>query len=322
MSGRYEHQMHINKVIASGLDEYPDILEEYFRKSSGHQASYKQTLINNAKRFIDYLKSTGKEVNGTDYLSDITADDIINYLELIKVHKLKNGKTKILSDSTMLTNWNLLNNFFEFLIKQKYIKENPMDGTKEFFPRYKIKKQVVYMTVDEVKTVRLNIAKHSDNPKRDMCIFMLGCRTGLRQSAIREIDINDIDFHEMIIHVVEKGNVYRDIFIDPDTVELIKDYMKVRGNADTDALFLRTTEKRRITAWDMKRILEKCTIDLTKRITPHKMRATCATNLYLQTGDIYQVADKLGHANIENTRRYTNGASKGRESAKIMGNLY
>ena len=44
---------------------------------------------------------------------------------------------------------------------------------------------------------------------------------------------------------------------------------------------------------------------LKKRLSPHKMRSTFATNLYRNTHDIYLVSDSLGHSELETTLRYT-----------------
>ena len=56
-----------------------------------------------------------------------------------------------------------------------------------------------------------------------------------------------------------------------------------------------------------------------KKITPHKMRATCATRLYESTGDIYLVQQQLGHKSIENTKRYAKVSDeKRREAASIL----
>ena len=41
-----------------------------------------------------------------------------------------------------------------------------------------------------------------------------------------------------------------------------------------------------------------------KKITPHKLRSTFGTNLYQETGDIYLVADVLGHADVNTTRKH------------------
>ena len=324
MSGRYEHQTQINKVTKEGLAGYPDIIHEYYKKSAGLQASSRQVFVNNAKRFVDYLKARGVDVNG-EWYKDITPDDISEYLDFIKVKKLRCGREKIMSDVSLKNVWAALNNFFDFLKRKHYIDVNPAEEMKDELPNYRDIKKVVYMTVEEVEEVKQKIINESKMPNRDLCIFMLGCRTGMRSSAITEIDISDIDFENMVITVVEKGNVHKDVIIDPDTIQLINNCIEERGDVPgEDALFLRKRphHTQRINAWDMRQILEKYTIDLNKRITPHKMRSTCATNLYIQTGDIYIVADRLGHRNIENTRRYTDTVDKSRNAAKIMGNLF
>jgi integrase len=41
-----------------------------------------------------------------------------------------------------------------------------------------------------------------------------------------------------------------------------------------------------------------------KKITPHKLRSTFGTNLYRQTGDIYLVANTLGHKDVNTTKRH------------------
>ena len=41
-----------------------------------------------------------------------------------------------------------------------------------------------------------------------------------------------------------------------------------------------------------------------KKITPHKLRSTYGTNLYRETGDIYLVADVLGHSDVNTTKKH------------------
>ena len=70
------------------------------------------------------------------------------------------------------------------------------------------------------------------------------------------------------------------------------------------------------------KMLSKYTYNIDKKITPHKLRSTAATNLYEQTGDIYLVADVLGHANIQNTRRYAKVSNGKRiDAANKLSNL-
>ena len=323
MSGRFEHQVHIDRVVKDNLKDFPPILNEYYKRSSGMQSSSRHVVMNNVKRFFLFNEEKGTDIFNNDWLKEITADDIVEYFFDIKVRTLKNGKQKVLSDSTIATMLHHLDNFFTFLVKQKYIDDNPITEAMEYFPKYKVKKRVVYMTPEEVNHVKETIASESPYPCRDLCIFMLGCRTGLRQSAITEIDISDIDFENMSIQVVEKGNVYKDVLIDPDTLRLIRECINERGNIPgEDALFIRFSNGKRITAWDMRVLLDTYAIDLNKRITPHKMRSTCGTNLYEKTGDIFLVADRLGHTNIQNTKRYVDTLKKGKEAARIMGELF
>lgn len=327
MSGRYERTALIDEKVKDGLQDYPPILMKYFRKSARYQATSRHVMINAIKRFIDYLKNVVKiDVMTDDWYTNVTEETILNYVDHIKVRTCRDGKKKPLSAASIHTTWKYLNNFFGFLVRENYITDNPVEATEEYLQKSKVRRKVVYMTPDEVREVKERIIKHSPEPERDLCIFMLGCRTGLRQSAIIDIDISDIDFKEKSIRVIEKGNVDKDILIDDDTIRLINEYLKVRGDKpDTDALFVKTTlhdECVRINSWDMKVILERSTIDLSKRITPHKMRATCATNLYIETGDIFMVAERLGHYNIENTRRYTDAVGKARQASNIMGNIF
>ena len=60
------------------------------------------------------------------------------------------------------------------------------------------------------------------------------------------------------------------------------------------------------------------TSEFDKKITPHKMRSTCATKLYNKEGDIYLVAQQLGHKNIKNTMIYAQATEERRKAANIL----
>ena len=61
-------------------------------------------------------------------------------------------------------------------------------------------------------------------------------------------------------------------------------------------------------------------ITTTKKITPHKLRSTYGTALYQETGDIYLVADVLGHKDVITTRKHYAAASEDRRrlAAKVV----
>jgi site-specific recombinase XerD len=65
-------------------------------------------------------------------------------------------------------------------------------------------------------------------------------------------------------------------------------------------------QRKRITVKAVENLVKKYSKMVTnvKNITPHKLRSTYGTNLYRETGDIYLVADVLGHKDVNTTRRH------------------
>jgi len=92
---------------------------------------------------------------------------------------------------------------------------------------------------------------------------------------------------------------------------VLKDYLAVRKEiipqpGHEHALFL-SMQKRRITVRAVENMVKKYALvvaPLKKRLSPHKLRSTFGTNLYHETGDIYLVADVLGHSDVNTTRKH------------------
>ena len=84
-------------------------------------------------------------------------------------------------------------------------------------------------------------------------------------------------------------------------ITLRKDIMEGHENA----LFL-SMQNRRITVRAVENLVKKYASNVTslKKITPHKLRSTYGTALYQETGDIYLVADVLGHKDVNTTRKH------------------
>ena len=72
-----------------------------------------------------------------------------------------------------------------------------------------------------------------------------------------------------------------------------------------NALFL-STQRRRIGVQAVENMVKKYARQITpnKKITPHKLRSTYGTALYKETGDIYLVADVLGHKDVNTTKKH------------------
>ena len=93
--------------------------------------------------------------------------------------------------------------------------------------------------------------------------------------------------------------------------DALKDYLEERRQIEAqpgheEAFFL-SLQRRRITQRAVENMVKKyaaVAAPLKKKISPHKLRSTFGTNLYRETGDIYLVADVLGHSDVNTTRRH------------------
>ena len=99
------------------------------------------------------------------------------------------------------------------------------------------------------------------------------------------------------------------MYFSDEVAGYLYDYYALRvadeSTKDNPALFL-SLQKKRITTRAVENIVKKYSQIATplKHITPHKLRSTFGTQLYRNTGDIYVVADVLGHKDVNTTRRH------------------
>ena len=151
---------------------------------------------------------------------------------------------------------------------------------------------------------------HEKTKIRDLAIFTLFLGTGIRISELVGLDIGDIDFKNNCIKVVRKGGNEMFVYFGDEVHEALEDYI-VRERSHVipqpgheNALFF-STQRKRLTARAIQNLVNKYTSHITaKHITPHKFRSTYGTTLYKETGDIYLVADVLGHKDVNTTRKH------------------
>ena len=147
--------------------------------------------------------------------------------------------------------------------------------------------------------------------KRDYAIISLFLGTGIRVSECVGMNIGDVDLENNAFIVTRKGGNQVVLYFPPEVAEALADYLEEREKTETvsgheDALFL-SLQRRRITQRAIQNLVKKyaaVAAPLKTRISPHKLRSTYATNLYNETGDIYLVADVLGHTSVDTTRKH------------------
>lgn len=326
MNGRKEHELTKENRINEMLKGKPDILRAYSYSFISKEVTTKKAYLGYVITFLEFLKNEIKlDINDMEAYKQIRPSHINRFMEYIKY---TNGKEN--GASIRATKLYAVSNFFEFLIDDGYIDSNPCQRIKA--PKDNIEKEIIAMDTKEIRTLENNIRKgvgsHRSKERnkkwinRDLAIVMLGCSTGLRVSAIVQINLDDIFFSQHKIRVIEKGGIGKYVYIGDKVEEQLKSWIEDRNNiinnSECTALFI-SNQKKRMTTECVRQLIKRNTYNINKNITPHKMRATCATRLYEKTGDIYLVQQQLGHKNIENTRKYAKVSEDNRmRAANIM----
>ena len=325
MNGRLEKEMKVNQAILEKLKYYPQVLTDFYYDMKDDGKSY-----TTASKYIEYIihfimfvtEKTIKE----NFYKNVTATDVKRYMNSIKTRVDNDGNVVEMGDDIRAVRWSAINLFFTFLKNNEYIQENPVEKTKR--PRVKTEHTVTYLTKEEIAAM---IQKIKDEAKdmfvnRDLCIISLAITTGLRVNAICNINLGDVNFKDNSIAVIEKGHKRRKIYFGENVKDAMKAWIEDRSryfkNAKTDALFV--SQKRERLSTDMvRRMIIKYTDGITnKKITPHKLRASCAVAVYDQTKNILLVQDMLGHESVQTTTRYTRAAEDDKKDAiKFLDNL-
>lgn len=325
MNGRLEKELRAEEKMKNKLMELPLVFTEFYDAMVADGKSY-TTMNNYINHNVDFMNFiTNNRPNNTFYMN-VRASNINSYMSSIRRRNV-NGDVIRNGDDICAARWTALNTFFQFLKNTaEYINENPMDKTNR--PKIRTEHKVTYLTKEEIETVLDEIKMCSTTQKRsrDLCIVSLALSTGLRVSAITQINIEDIDLDNYTINVIEKGNKIRTINFGENLALLINQCIKDRNryypNADTNALFL-SQWKRRMTTQAVRDLVAKYAGVITnKHITPHKLRASAATNLAASGVSMQAIAKILGHENIQTTRRYVEVLdSEANKATNILDNL-
>lgn len=182
-------------------------------------------------------------------------------------------------------------------------------------------KPIIHLEPNEVanllneaeKPLDLTIREQAFNKKtmiRDMAILSLFLGTGIRVSECVGLNIKDIDFDNYAFKIVRKGGNETVLYFGDEVKDALLKWTMQReswlgDNLDETALFL-SLQKKRIGVRAVEKLVKKYSLASTplKKITPHKLRSTYGTSLYRETGDIYVVAEVLGHKDINTTKKH------------------
>ena len=199
-----------------------------------------------------------------------------------------------------------LRSFFDWMVKEGYISDNPCD-------RVEAPKLGVYLpsvlSEEEVDSIIRCVDTSSWMGKRDRAILevLYGC--GLRVSEASGLKISSVFFEHGFIRIIGKGNKERLVPIGEMAMEALEAYMEDRpvpAAKDDDLVFLNRFGKS-ISRVSLFKIVKKYTLaaGIMKEISPHTFRHSFATHLIEHGADLRGVQEMLGHENIATTEIYT-----------------
>lgn len=337
LTGREESNKRVQDKIDYILKDAPNYLYMYAGEfeTRGMSIKTESAYLRIVKYFLEYMR--------TDF--EIDCNDVENLKKIKQMHIYSYLKTKDdIGDSARRVNVYAIKHFFRYLWENEFIETDPAARVRA--PKDRSVHQVIALTNEEIATIekRIKIGWHkphkgeTEMPKRnkyrvmrDLCMFHLAIRTGLRVSEICGLDINDIDFKEGTMTFIEKGGEERIVPIPKSVKEEMEDCQKNRYNflrsvrtrgKRTRAFFL-SDKGSRLTPDQFTVLVKNWSMDIDKNITPHKLRSTFATHFYDATKNIYLTARMLNYKNVNSTMRCLTVEEKQLiTGAEIAGNMY
>ena len=246
--------------------------------------------------------------------------DIEEYLEYLKVYKRDDDELMTNGERGLARKMSSLRSFYGYYYKRQVISKNPsllVDMPKMHDKAIiRLEADEVAMLLDYVESCGNKLtgqAKvyYEKTKERDLAILTLLLGTGIRVSECVGLDLNDVDFKNNGIKVTRKGGNEMIVYFGDEVADSLFNYINGDRKVVTplsgheNALFL-STQKRRMGVQAIENMVKKYAKQVTpnKKITPHKLRSTYGTSLYKETGDIYLVADVLGHKDVNTTKKH------------------
>lgn len=330
MSGRFEMEQKTDKKIEAKLYTMPWYASEWNlnMKASRKTASTRLDFLNKLNHFLDYINADNVYmIKPIDFNKEL----LKRYFVDIQT-KEKNGVKVQTSDSYQISTWACLNNFFTFMNSEGYVKD--------VYTRYiqkpanrdldRVNANRIRLTDKDFKKIIKAVDSNEYDVERirDKAILMVFMTTGMRRSALINIELDDLDLEKKTLTVVDKERKTHTYIVNDALAVALKDWIDNRwqyvnfGREDKH-LFLsrRGTVLSRETVVNVVKKYSKKGIGI--ELSPHKLRAGVATIIYNKTHDAEFTRRFIGHSNIATTQRYivTNGEER-EEGAEMLNKIF
>ena len=314
------------KKLREMMKELPPFCTEFFRgieprTSTRTRIAYAYDL----SVFFDFLKKENPvfaKMERMDFkleqLDQITVTDLEEYMEYLKYRFNEQNHEIMNQERGIMRKISSLKSFYNYFFRTEKLATNPAALVR--LPKLH-DKEIIRLDVDEVALLLDAVeqgegltekqkAFHKRTRLRDLALLTLLLGTGIRVSECVGLDINDVDFKNGGIHIHRKGGKEVTVYFGSEVENALQDYLDERfgiipEEGSEQALFL-SMQRKRMNVRSVENLVKKYArqVTTTKKITPHKLRSTYGTALYQETGDIYLVADVLGHKDVNTTKKH------------------
>ena len=314
------------KKLREMMKELPPFCTEFFRgieprTSTRTRIAYAYDL----SVFFDFLKKENPvfaKMERMDFqleqLDQITVTDLEEYMEYLKYRFNEQNHEIMNQERGIMRKISSLKSFYNYFFRTEKLTTNPAALVR--LPKLH-DKEIIRLDVDEVALLLDAVEQgegltekqktfHKRTRLRDLALLTLLLGTGIRVSECVGLDINDVDFKNGGIHIHRKGGKEVTVYFGSEVENALQDYLDERfgiipEEGSEQALFL-SIQRKRMNVRSVENLVKKYAHIVTplNKITPHKLRRTSGTNLYRETGDIYLVADVLGHSDVNTTKKH------------------
>ncbi|HEY0980387.1 MAG TPA: site-specific tyrosine recombinase/integron integrase [Candidatus Paceibacterota bacterium] len=258
------------------------------------------------RNYEQYLERAFKEMKAKT-VKDITEDCLREFR--LTLNRAPGARVKGQTPGTMKKN---TQNYHLIALRSflKYCRKRGIDAlTPDAIELAKVgARHLDLISVDELNRLIKSPDLATTKGLRDKALLELFFSTGLRLAELCSLN-RDLDLAKDEFSIRGKGEKIRVVFLSSEAKDAIRNYLKARKDME-EAMFVniaRNSPASRLTPRSIERIVRECAIKagISKKVTPHVLRHSFATDLLSNGADIRSVQMMLGHANISTTQVYT-----------------
>ena len=314
ITGRDENREAVEKKIQEMLVGRPDSISGFYN------SIYTSSSFNTQYRYIEYVINFLETIEKDPEV--VTMDDVNMYLN--RLSRGGNGKKKK-SGSYLVAIYSALKKYYTYMVKSGRISKSPLDNVERPKPKPADQVERTFLDPNEVNECISQIKKQGGYyEKRNLAMMVVYFATGIRNSALTNINVENVNVEENFIYIIDKGDKARKCYLNKENMKVIKDWIDEREqrNPKTSALFINKNGKR-ITTAGSSYVVQSVTEKIGHKITPHKARASFCTNTYNSGVPLDVVSKLMNHSSTGITSKcYVLGQEEKEKKSVIKATSY